>query len=53
MPRRGVGISRVKRKAKARAAFADKGEELTATQTQHVSAQLATFKKHLEEFART
>ena len=52
MPRRGVGVSRVRRKAKAREAFADKGEELTAAQTQHVSAQLATFKKHLEDFAR-
>jgi len=51
MPRRGVGISRGIRKAKAKAAYEDKGRELTSAQTEHVGKQLETFKSQLERFA--
>mmetsp|Transcript_28935 Transcript_28935/g.35668 ORF Transcript_28935/g.35668 Transcript_28935/m.35668 type:complete len:189 (+) Transcript_28935:267-833(+) len=50
--RRGVGVQRKKIKQQAKRAYEDKGKELTEANLAHITAQMESFKTHLEEFAR-
>lgn len=50
--RRGVGVSAVRKKRETKERYANLADQLEATQEQHVSEVLASFRSSLEEFAR-